>query len=114
MERLNIPLAPADLPPERSHSLKKTRDTLLGYIGLIKSMTHKQLCHQVRYVRVAKAFSQIHKKLEMSFRDGTDSFRIWHQLICVDLQTCTGVSELDGVAPPGDLERQIQGFLGGA
>ena len=69
------------------------------------------IARDVRFFRVAKAFGKDQKKIEANVQPGTPSFMLWTKLLRPCLLSTTGTQELAGVAPPGDVSRQLQEFL---
>ena len=80
------------------------------FIALVSAPTSgesmNKLAKMVSYARVVKTLNQRTKRTEVKIIDGTAAGPIW--LIIKNLMIQKGAEELEGVAPPGDLERKIQ------
>ena len=60
-----------------------------------------------KYTRITKMYDQEHKRLEVNFRDTSDEARLWEACL-LPAVLAEGATQLEGVAPQGDLERRIQ------
>ena len=70
----------------------------------------KSMLKQVKYCRVQKCYDQSFKRLEVSIVPNSDSATIW-QMVLPMLLEMPNVEEMSPMAPPGNLERQIQQWL---
>ena len=70
----------------------------------------KRLMEEVRYVRISKTYLRSHIKLEASFHHGTKSEEMWTHVAAYLVQVAKA-EEKQGVAPPGEMEREIQKVL---
>ena len=61
-------------------------------------------------MRVTKMYDQEHKRLEVNFRDISDLAKLWEACV-LPAVLAEGATQLEGVAPQGDLERRIQEAL---
>ena len=64
----------------------------------------------VKYARIQRNFKAELKRLEINIVDQSPSDEVW-RIINKDLKRDEDGRELPGVAPGGDLERQLQRFL---
>ena len=81
-----------------------------SYIEALRPVGWKGLARDVRYVCVAKMYQKAHKRLEISVRPSTMSAEVW----CImheSLLELKGAKDLEGMAPPGDLEHKLQDWL---
>eukprot|EP00959_Pyramimonas_sp_CCMP1952_P121039 2530636-Pyramimonas_sp.AAC.1 len=65
------------------------------------------LLKEVRYARCCKTYDSKIKRLEVHVNSGSDSEKMLNQML-VPLWLREKAVKLEGVAPPGDLERRIQ------
>ena len=80
------------------------------YIESIRPIGWKGIARDVRYVRVAKMYQKEYKRLEISVRPSTTAAEVW----CImheALLELKGAKDLEGMAPPGDLEHKLQDRL---
>ena len=81
-----------------------------GYIETLRPVGWKGIAKDVRYVRVAKTYQKEYKRLEISVRPSTMSAEVW----CImheALLELKGAKDLEGMAPPRDLEHKLQDWL---
>ena len=83
---------------------------LKEYANKYQELGWKAVHAEVKYARIQKNFKAELKRLEINIVDKSPSDEAW-QIIREDLKRDKEVRELPGVAPAGDLERQLQRFL---
>mmetsp|Transcript_87305 Transcript_87305/g.282666 ORF Transcript_87305/g.282666 Transcript_87305/m.282666 type:complete len:216 (+) Transcript_87305:136-783(+) len=93
-----------DKDPKIKQVLTEYQATLTG--GMM------ELAAQVRYFHINKCFDRQCKRLEVTFRVGSDTERMW-SIIEPALMQRRGWEPLPSMAPPGDLERKLQKYLDG-
>ncbi|CAK0896602.1 unnamed protein product, partial [Prorocentrum cordatum] len=69
-----------------------------------------QLLETVKFVRLKKMHDSELRRLEVNVREPSDSYEIY-MIMKADMLTITGSAALTGIAPPGDLNQKIQGFI---
>ena len=95
---------------EQDPSHQESLAVLLEYASKYQEQGWKAIHHEVKYARVQKNFRPELKRLEINLMESSPSDKVW-AIIKADLRRDQGVRELPGVAPAGDLERQLQRFL---
>eukprot|EP00959_Pyramimonas_sp_CCMP1952_P057164 1193123-Pyramimonas_sp.AAC.1 len=65
------------------------------------------LLKEVQYARCCKTYDSKTKRLEVNVKPNSDSEKVLQQIL-VPLWLRDKAVKLEGVAPPGDLERRIQ------
>ena len=84
--------------------------TLKEYAGKYQELGWKAVHADVKYARIQRNFKAELKRLEINIMNQSPSDEVW-RIIKEDLKRDKDVRELPGVAPAGDLERQLQRFL---
>ena len=90
--------------------LQSSLMALKEYASTYQELGWKAVHAEVKYARIQKNFKAELKRLEINIVDKSPSDEVW-QIIREDLKRDKEVRELPGVAPAGDLERQLQRFL---
>ena len=70
-----------------------------------------EMAKQVTYCRINKAHGSDFKKLEFRFIEGSQAENVFNTVIKPIMVDKDKAVEKKGVAPPGDLERQVQTFI---
>ena len=76
--------------------------------GAVKAL--QEMGKGCKYARITKMYDQEHKRLEVNFRDISDEAKLWEACV-LPAVLAEGATQLEGVAPQGDLERRIQESL---
>ena len=77
---------------------------------LQKSGAVKELSRQVKYCRLAKMHDNSRKRLEINISETSPSYKIW-MIMEKEILAIRTTEVLEGIAPPGDLNRQVHKFL---
>ena len=95
---------------KKDGSFEEMLAKLKHYADTYQDKGWRAINQEVKYARVQKNYKADMKRLEINIREGTPSAQVW-DVIRMDLCSFADVKELPGVAPAGDLERQLQRFL---
>ena len=72
--------------------------------GAVKAL--QEMGRGCKYARITKMCDQEHKRLEVNFREISDEAKLWEACI-LPAVLAEGATQLEGVAPQGDLERRL-------
>jgi len=92
-------------------SVKESFETLKTYANEYSKKHLKEFVAEVQYAYIEKHHDPEFKKMMVMVRPDYPSDRVWVISPTV-LSACSNVLPFPGQAPPGDLEEQVQAWLG--
>lgn len=81
-------------------------EKLRGLVAIPKGL--QQIASGVKYARISKQWDPQYKRIEFNAKENTEEHHVFYQCLLPTILAEGGAEELEGVAPPGDLERKVQ------